>query len=43
MSRKSQMKEFVDNTLRPDGLLVIRLVAQNSGDLVTSQLIATLW
>jgi hypothetical protein len=37
------VKQFVENTLRPDGLLVIRLIAENSGDLVTSQLIATLW
>lgn len=43
LSRQNQGRDFIRRTLRPDGLFLIRLVAKNSGDLVTCQLIENLW
>ncbi|CAH1772865.1 unnamed protein product [Owenia fusiformis] len=34
---------FVDNYLRPDGFLLLRLIAKNSTEFVTSEIIAGLW
>lgn len=44
-SQRSQalIDEFVAEKLRPDGLFLLRLVQSNSGDIVTCDLIATLW
>ncbi|VDK46325.1 unnamed protein product [Gongylonema pulchrum] len=42
-SRRALIDEFVAETLRPDGLFLLRLVQANSGDIVTCELIATLW
>uniref|UniRef100_A0A915DEH4 Innexin n=1 Tax=Ditylenchus dipsaci TaxID=166011 RepID=A0A915DEH4_9BILA len=43
LNRREQAKKFINRTLRPDGLFLIRLISINSGDLITCQLIATLW
>ncbi|KAL7073576.1 hypothetical protein ACQ4LE_007082 [Meloidogyne hapla] len=43
LARRIQINGFIENALRPDGLLIIRLISINSGDLITSRLIATLW
>ncbi|KAH7722327.1 INX-12 protein [Aphelenchoides avenae] len=43
MSRQTQVREFINSTLRPDGLFLIRLIAKNSGDVVTCELIRALW
>jgi hypothetical protein len=43
ISRRHQIKEFVQHTLRKDGLFLIRLISKNSGDLVTCDLVAALW
>jgi len=43
MTRKRQIKDFINNTLRKDGLFLIRLISKNSGDLVTCDLIEALW
>lgn len=41
--RKSLVDEFIAENLRPDGLFLIRLIQANSGDLVTYELVRTLW
>uniref|UniRef100_A0A0N5AAY5 Innexin n=1 Tax=Syphacia muris TaxID=451379 RepID=A0A0N5AAY5_9BILA len=41
--RKFLVDEFLTDVLRPDGLFLIRLIQANSGDLVTYELIKTLW
>lgn len=41
--RIALVDEFVAEKLRPDGLFLLRLVQTNSGDVVTCELIATLW
>uniref|UniRef100_A0A7E4UNG9 Innexin n=1 Tax=Panagrellus redivivus TaxID=6233 RepID=A0A7E4UNG9_PANRE len=41
--RKHQIRDFIKHTLRPDGVFLVRLIATNSGDLVTCDLIAALW
>ena len=43
MTRRRQIKDFIKNTLRKDGLFLIRLISKNSGDLVTCDLVAALW
>ena len=37
------MDKFVDQTLRSDGVFVLRLIAANSGDLITTDIVAALW
>ncbi|VDM96778.1 unnamed protein product [Thelazia callipaeda] len=41
--RRELLDEFLAEKLRPDGLFLLRLVQYNSGDIVTCELIATLW
>lgn len=43
MERRALVDEFVSTKLRADGLFLIRLVAANSGDLVTCELLNALW
>ncbi|KAE9554401.1 hypothetical protein FO519_002393 [Halicephalobus sp. NKZ332] len=43
MTRKRQIKDFINNTLRKDGLFLIRLISKNSGDLITCDLVEALW
>uniref|UniRef100_A0A914HH86 Innexin n=1 Tax=Globodera rostochiensis TaxID=31243 RepID=A0A914HH86_GLORO len=43
LSRKAQVRDFIERTLRPDGLLLIRMITLNNGDLITFQLVSTLW
>ena len=40
---KTDMRRFADVYLRRDGLFVLRLVAKNAGDLVSTELLAGLW
>jgi len=40
---KTDMHRFADVYLRRDGLFVLRLVAKNAGDLVSTELLAGLW
>ncbi|MFH4982333.1 hypothetical protein AB6A40_009042 [Gnathostoma spinigerum] len=40
---RTLVDEFVAEKLRPDGLFLLRLVQLNSGDIVTCDLIATIW
>lgn len=41
--RRSLVDEFVSTKLKADGLFIVRLVAANSGDLVTCELLNALW
>uniref|UniRef100_A0A915Q2I4 Innexin n=1 Tax=Setaria digitata TaxID=48799 RepID=A0A915Q2I4_9BILA len=41
--RRAIIDEFVAEKLRPDGIFLIQLVKANSGDIVTCELISTLW
>nr|AVV64021.1 innexin [Anisakis simplex] len=40
---RALIDRFVTEKLRPDGLFLLRLIMLNSGDIVTCELIATLW
>jgi len=40
---KADVQRFADVYLRRDGLFVLRLVAKNAGDLVSTELVAELW
>ncbi|CAD5207141.1 unnamed protein product [Bursaphelenchus okinawaensis] len=42
-TKKESIKNFVRHTLRADGVFLVRLIAKNSGDLVTCELLQTLW
>ncbi|CAG9535115.1 unnamed protein product [Cercopithifilaria johnstoni] len=41
--RRALLHEFIAEKLRPDGIFLLQLVKANSGDIVTCELIATLW
>lgn len=43
MGTKNRLNDFIRCSLRADGLFLIRLIATNSGDLVTCHLISNLW
>jgi len=43
LGSKTDMHRFADVYLRRDGLFVLRLVAKNVGDLVSTELLAKLW
>ena len=40
---KKTLRRFVTRYLRPDGILVIRLMALNTNDLVAAEIVAELW
>jgi len=40
---KTDMRRFADGYLRRDGLFILRLVAKNAGDLVSTELLSGLW
>ncbi|KAL7057486.1 hypothetical protein AAHC03_016693 [Spirometra sp. Aus1] len=40
---KKRSFTFVDNYLRQDGVFILRLVAQNAGELVASEIVEKLW
>ncbi|PAA84363.1 hypothetical protein BOX15_Mlig006143g2 [Macrostomum lignano] len=40
---KKRSFQFVDDYLRPDGVFILRLVAQNAGELVASEVAEALW
>ncbi|CAJ0567312.1 unnamed protein product, partial [Mesorhabditis spiculigera] len=40
---RDALKRFVRKGLRDDGLLVVRLIAANAGDLITTDLVSALW
>ena len=40
---KTDMRRFADMYLRRDGLFILRLVAKNAGDLVSTELLVGLW
>uniref|UniRef100_A0A0K0EED6 Innexin n=1 Tax=Strongyloides stercoralis TaxID=6248 RepID=A0A0K0EED6_STRER len=42
-SKKKLLRKFIKKTLKPDGVFLLRLVSINSGDLVTCQLLDSLW
>uniref|UniRef100_A0AC35UDP8 Innexin n=1 Tax=Rhabditophanes sp. KR3021 TaxID=114890 RepID=A0AC35UDP8_9BILA len=42
-SKKQLLRKFIKNTLKSDGVFLLRLVSYNSGDLVTCQLLSSLW
>uniref|UniRef100_A0A914US55 Innexin n=1 Tax=Plectus sambesii TaxID=2011161 RepID=A0A914US55_9BILA len=37
------LNKFADDGLRPDGILVLRMVASHAGDLITTEIINKLW
>lgn len=37
------LERFINGYLRKDGILILRLVAANAGDLITTDIIAALW
>jgi hypothetical protein len=39
----TKLRQFVNKVLRPDGVLVLRLISDNAGDVVTSKLVSGLW
>ncbi len=41
--RRQLVRDFMMDTLKPDGIFLLRLVAANAGDLVCSELLETLW
>ncbi|MCP9260105.1 Innexin [Dirofilaria immitis] len=43
MRRRALIDEFIVEKLRPDGVFMLQLVKTNSGDIVTCELIETLW
>ncbi|KAI6183066.1 Innexin family-containing protein [Aphelenchoides bicaudatus] len=43
VASRAQIHRFVTQTIRPDGMFLIRLISSNSGDLVTCELLSTLW
>uniref|UniRef100_A0A1I7XNE6 Innexin n=1 Tax=Heterorhabditis bacteriophora TaxID=37862 RepID=A0A1I7XNE6_HETBA len=43
MHKRSLLQQFVTEKLRPDGVFLIRLIVDNSGDMVTCALLKTLW
>lgn len=40
---KRALSDFVDRELRPDGVLLLRLIAANAGDIVATSLVGALW
>jgi len=38
-----QLQRFVHRNLRPDGVLLIRLIATNGGELIATELVHELW
>ncbi|KAL3309881.1 Innexin inx3, partial [Cichlidogyrus casuarinus] len=40
---KKKSYSFVDDYLRPDGVFILRLVAQNAGELVASEIVERMW
>jgi hypothetical protein len=42
-SNTRKVQRFVDEKLRPDGVFVLRLISDNAGDIVTSEIVAYLW
>ncbi|KAJ1362744.1 hypothetical protein KIN20_022409 [Parelaphostrongylus tenuis] len=43
VQKRSLLQEFVIEKLRTDGVFLLRLVSENSGDMVTLALLRTLW
>ena len=42
-SDKKRLRRFVGEYLRPDGVLVLRLMALNTNEIVVAEVIAELW
>ncbi|KHJ77375.1 innexin-19 domain protein [Oesophagostomum dentatum] len=43
LHKRSLLQQFVSEKLRTDGVFLVRLVSENSGDMVTLALLKTLW
>lgn len=39
----NQISNFIDDSLRTDGLTILRLISDNSGDLAVADIISRLW
>lgn len=37
------MEHFVNRCLRKDGIFILRIIAANAGDLITTDIVAALW
>jgi hypothetical protein len=42
-SRNKIVKRFLHETLKADGVFLLRLISSNTGDVVTNELIEALW
>jgi hypothetical protein len=40
---RSLLNKFADKYLRPDGVLILRVMASHAGDLVTTDIVYQLW
>lgn len=43
MGDRRALSRFVNNCLRPDGVFLLRMVATNAGDLITTDIVSSLW
>ncbi|KAK6030512.1 hypothetical protein OSTOST_03345, partial [Ostertagia ostertagi] len=37
------LSKFVQRSLRADGVFILHLISKNAGDIITTDIIATLW
>jgi hypothetical protein len=40
---KEKREEFLENYLRWDGILILRIISQNTNDIIMSNLVGALW
>ncbi|VDO60803.1 unnamed protein product [Heligmosomoides polygyrus] len=43
ISNQRALDKFVQRTLRADGVFILHLISKNAGDIITTDIIATLW
>uniref|UniRef100_A0A0K0CV46 Innexin n=1 Tax=Angiostrongylus cantonensis TaxID=6313 RepID=A0A0K0CV46_ANGCA len=43
LSHQRLLNKFVQRSLRADGVFILHLISKNAGDIITSDIIATLW
>lgn len=43
MSDRRALNRFVNHSLRPDGVFLLRMIATNAGDLITTDIVVELW
>ncbi|KJH50602.1 Innexin [Dictyocaulus viviparus] len=43
VSDQRMLENFAQKSLRPDGVFILHLISKNAGDIITTDIIATLW